>query len=324
MDYSGEGEVLGMKTLDYYIEAFKNIRPKNVDGQIKPHKICMLLAMLDLANSGGLKINQIKFEPPLLERYLSYFKSTKSEKDLPNPQHPFCYLTSKLQNKKLSFWHLKTINNFTLKDTGINESKYIKQYVEYAYLDDDLFELIQNSKNIRTLEATLSNFWLDRTKEDLKTIVDRNTKISAYEKKIRLGLNNQLKNVPKFVRNPAFRKVITEIYDFRCAATGARIILPNGEALVEAAHIHPFSETKDDDPRNGLALTPNMHWAMDKNIISPGPDKKWHVSTLLDKRIPDLQIYTALEGMPLILPKESKYEPKIESLEWRLSKLRAI
>jgi hypothetical protein len=44
-----------MKTLDYYIEAFKNIRPKITDGQIKPHKICMLLAMLDLASSGGLK-----------------------------------------------------------------------------------------------------------------------------------------------------------------------------------------------------------------------------------------------------------------------------
>ena len=52
-----------MKTLDYYIETFKNIRPKIIDGQIKPHKICMLLAMLDLANSGGLKKNQIKSKP---------------------------------------------------------------------------------------------------------------------------------------------------------------------------------------------------------------------------------------------------------------------
>ncbi len=43
-----------MKTFDYYIEAFKNIKPKIIDGQIKPHKICILLAMPDLANSGGL------------------------------------------------------------------------------------------------------------------------------------------------------------------------------------------------------------------------------------------------------------------------------
>ncbi len=276
--------------------------------------------MLDLANAGGLKKNEIYYSPPLLERYLAYFESTKSKNDIANPQYPFCYLSGYLANKKQSFWHLQIIKNEPIKSG--HEKKYINENVRYAYLDEDLFELIQTSKNIRTLESVLANFWFDRTKEDLKTIVDRNTKISTYEKKIRLGQNNRLRNVPKFIRNPAFRKVITEIYDFRCAATGARIILPNGEALVEAAHIHPFSETRDDDPRNGLALTPNMHWAMDKNIISPGPDKKWHVSKLLDNRIPDLQIYTALEGMPLILPKESKYEPKIESLEWRLSKLR--
>ena len=29
--------------------------------------------------------------------------------------------------------------------------------------------------------------------------------------------------------------------------------------MVEAAHIHPFVEAGDDDPRNGIALTPNMH-----------------------------------------------------------------
>jgi len=323
VDYSGESDVLEMKTLDYYIEAFRNIKPKIVDGKIKPHKICMLLAMLDLANSGGLKNNQIKFEPPLLERYLSYFKSTRSKKDLPNPQHPFCWLKSELRNKKSSFWHLKTINNVSLKDAGVDEAKYIKKYVEYAFLDEDLFKLIQIPKNIKILEDVLSNFWLDRTKEDLRSIIEKNNQISQYEKKIRQGSTSKSKsNTSEFIRSPAFRKVIIEIYDYRCAATGSRIILPSGEALVEAAHIHPFSVAGDDDPRNGLALTPNMHWAMDKNIICPGPDKKWHVSKSIDPRIPDLQIFTSLEGLPLILPKESTYEPKIESLEWRLTKLR--
>ena len=195
--------------------------------------------------------------------------------------------------------------------------------MEYAYLDEDLFELIQKTKNIKILENVLSNFWFDRTTEDLSSIVAKNNQISEYEKKIRQGATPKSKGIPsEFIRSPAFRKVIIEIYDYRCAATGSRIILPSGEALVEAAHIHPFSVAGDDDPRNGLALTPNMHWAMDKNIISPGPDKKWHVSKLIDRRIPDLQIFTSLEGLPLILPKESAYEPKIESLEWRLSKLR--
>jgi len=311
-----------MNNLDCYIELFKDIKVHVSDGKRSPHKICMLLAMLDLANAGALETNRIYFSPALLERYLSYFFSTKSNKDKPNPQYPFIYLSGKLNNGELSFWHLKKIDaNIPMKSGG--EYQYIKENIEFAYLNDDLFQLIQKSENIKALEHVLSTFWFDRTKEDLKSIVEKNSQISEYEKKIRRGASSKSKGNPsEFIRNPAFRKVIIEIYDYRCAATGSRIILPSGEALVEAAHIHPFSITGDDDPRNGLALTPNMHWAMDKNIISPGPDKKWHVSKSIDRRIPDLQIFTSLEGLPLILPKESTYEPKIESLEWRLSNLR--
>ena len=322
MDYSGEGEVLGMSVLNKYIEQFKDIKVHVREGRRSPHKICMLLAMLDLANGGGLKVNKIYFAPALLERYLSYFLSTKANKDKPNPQYPFVYLSGNLNKGEPSFWHLKKIDTTISIQSG-SEFNYIKENVEYAYLNDDLFRLIQQSKNIKILEATLSDFWFDRTNEDLHSIVEKNNRISQYENVIRQGASTKSsRNPSEFIRNPAFRKVIIEIYDYRCAATGSRIILPSGEALVEAAHIHPFSVAGDDDPRNGLALTPNMHWAMDKNIISPGPDKKWHVSKSIDRRIADLQIFTGLEGLPLILPKESAYEPKIESLEWRLSKLR--
>jgi putative restriction endonuclease len=92
--------------------------------------------------------------------------------------------------------------------------------------------------------------------------------------------------------------------------------------MVEAAHIHPFSEAGDDDPRNGLALCPNIHWAMDRNLIAPGPDMLWHVSKVLDMRIPDLQMLFSLDGRPLLLPTEHRFCPKEESLSWRYERLR--
>lgn len=134
--------------------------------------------------------------------------------------------------------------------------------------------------------------------------------------------NVGVKEQPTYVRDPAFRRVVTDIYDYRCAATGIRIVLPDGRAIVEAAHIHPFSDAADDDPRNGLALTPDMHWAMDQHLIAPGPDYKWHVSKQrLDARIPDHQILTRLEGQKIILPREHRMYPKKESLQWRLDML---
>jgi putative restriction endonuclease len=92
---------------------------------------------------------------------------------------------------------------------------------------------------------------------------------------------------------------------------------------VEAAHIHPFSEAGDDDPRNGVALCPNMHWAMDRNLIAPGIDLKWHVAASLDGRIPEFGILHSLEGKPILLPREGRFAPKRESLQWRMDRLRS-
>ena len=314
-----------MSSIDYYAQAFQNIKPRSLNGRESPHKICMLLATLDLANAGGLIENKIFFTPALLERYLSFFQSTKSDGDVPNPHYPFYYLKGKLKNKQDSFWHLKfkVASDELANKIEVNSPGDINKNIEYAYLDNDLFLLIQESKNINYLEDVLSEYWFDRTSQDLKSIVLNNKKISQYQKIISNCSTGQLKEkTHESIRSPAFRKAIIQIYDYRCAATGMRVILPSGEALVEAAHIHPFSEAGDDDPRNGLALTPNMHWAMDKNIIAPGPDKKWHVSKTIDRRIADLQNFTMLEGLPLLLPKNSIYEPKIEALEWRLNRLR--
>jgi putative restriction endonuclease len=110
------------------------------------------------------------------------------------------------------------------------------------------------------------------------------------------------------------------MYDYRCAATGLRLLL-NDIAMVEAAHIRPFSDSGDDDPRNGLALTPDMHWAMDAFLISPGPDYMWHVTRQLDTRIPDHKILTDLDGKALFLPREQRMYPRRDVLEWRLGQL---
>ena len=195
--------------------------------------------------------------------------------------------------------------------------------VKYASLDAELFEAFENRENIEMLEESLARFWFFRGHTDFRLIVKLSGEISSYERRLREGkISGSQTKEGESIRRPAFRRVVTQVYDYRCAATGVRILLPSGEAMVEAAHIHPFSVAADDDPCNGLALTPNIHWAMDKFLIAPGPDLLWHVSRILDRRIPDFEILTRLDGMPLLLPKELRFTPKMESLVWRLERLR--
>lgn len=310
-----------------FVDRFRRLNVNVAHGRASPHKICMVLALLDLARGGALTRNRIEYAPPLLERYVAYFEAVRSEGDHPNPHFPFFHLAGRLRGGGESFWHLQPRlgRESVLGSMGTaRTSKQVTENIDYAFLDSELFELVQDPTAVDALSAVLSETWFGRGLQDLDAVVGRTREINRYERLLR-GPNGSApiaaEAVPSYVRDPAFRRVVTEIYDFRCAATGLRLVLHDGAAMVEAAHIHPFSEAGDDDPRNGLALTPDMHWALDRYLIAPDTDFLWRVSPLLDPRIPDYRVLTALEGKPLFLPREARMYPKREAIEWRLSRL---
>jgi len=132
---------------------------------------------------------------------------------------------------------------------------------------------------------------------------------------------------PEYGRSPAFRRLVLEIYDHQCAACGLRIRLPAGNdvSFIDAAHLIPFSESRNDHPTNGLALCKNHHWAMDRDIIAPGPDLHWHVSKLIAPRRSNGEKELAvIAGKSVLLPKDPAFHPEAEGLEWRLEKLSAL
>lgn len=314
-------------TLAAYQDKFRRLNVNVRAGRTSPHKICLLLALLDLARSGGLADNRILFAPPLLERYQRFFAAVRTPSDHPNPYFPFFHLAGKLRGGEAAFWHLQPLPGRETALAALSAARSLRDITDNiacATLDPELFALLQQPESLEALADTLSTYWLDRGLQDLRAVAARAGEVSRYEHQLRQGaaLTATEALPPAYVRDPAFRRVVIELYDYRCAASGERILLPSGEAMVEAAHIHPFSAAGDDDPRNGLALTPDMHWAMDRHLIAPGPDLKWHVSRLLDRRIPDYARLTRLHGQPLFLPREPRFAPRRESLEWRLAQLR--
>ena len=52
-----------MANLNNYLAAFRTLHVNRVGGRASPHKPCMLLAVLGLAESGHLERNEIRFEP---------------------------------------------------------------------------------------------------------------------------------------------------------------------------------------------------------------------------------------------------------------------
>jgi putative restriction endonuclease len=199
----------------------------------------------------------------------------------------------------------------------------VQENVEYAYLDDKLHWYLLNAETRAQLRQILITRWFGKYAGALVPLQAED----RYERDLRAKVWGSVAEEPAeeyelTARDTAFRRVVTDAYDYRCAATGLRLVLPGDLVMVQAAHLIPFSEAQDDDPRNGIALTPDFHWAMDRGIIAPGPDLMWHVSKIVDERIADNKVMVALKGQGLILPKEKRFWPREDALNRRLRMLK--
>jgi len=316
-----------MSALPTYQQALTRLAVNQRDGRASPHKICMLLAVLDLARAGGLPVNRVVFGPPLLERYHRFFDAVKQPGDHANPYFPFFHLAGKLRGGAASFWHLVPMPGRESVLAAMSTARSVRDITDniaWAELDPDLFAMLQQPEALDALGESMASHWFGRGLQELGVIAAQSAASSRYEYSLRHAAEppKASEPPPAWVRDPAFRRVVTEAYDWRCAATGLRILLRTGESMVEAAHIVPFSESGDDDPCNGLALAPNLHWAFDKNLIALGEDLKWQVSPVLDDRFPDFAPLVQLHGKRLIGPTETRFTPKRESLKYRLERLR--
>ncbi len=91
--------------LPTYTAKLRRLSVNTAHGRASPHKICMLLAVFDLARAGALPDNRILYAPPLLERFRRFFEAVRAPGDHPNPYFPFFHPAGDLRGGEASFWH---------------------------------------------------------------------------------------------------------------------------------------------------------------------------------------------------------------------------
>ncbi len=302
--------------LESYLEKFANLRTGINRGHVKPHKPVMMLAILSMIENRKITSNRISYSPQLLELFNRFFDIVKSEQDVSNPLLPFFYLRGD------GFFHHRPFKEESLNYEGLSDPGSIKKFtriVECAYLNQDLWDYLQDQAALNSLRGILIHSYFPKYKNQIEGIVREEKEISGYENILKKE-PDKIKELKSSYRSTAFSRIIREIYDYRCAACGLRLNL-NGLVIIDAAHLIPFSESQDDDPRNGIALCKNHHWAMDKFLIVPGTDNLWHVSPELDDRIEGCKEIINLNKRKILLPLDEKYYPKPNSLNWRYSRI---
>jgi len=110
----------------------------------------------------------------------------------------------------------------------------------------------------------------------------------------------------------AFRVLVTDAYQRRCAVTGEKTL-----PVLEAAHIKPYALQGPHRVSNGLLLRSDLHKLFDLGYVTVTPDLRLEVSRRLRAEWQNGREYYAHHGQPLrIQPVDPINRPNAEFLAW--------
>lgn len=298
-------------TLSRYIRKFTGLRRGSVKGVKAPHKPIMLLAVLDVIEKKEICFNQIPISPGLVASFKDFWSQlVKDSRFSENFSLPFYHLLSD------GFWHLQTLPGREVALTtshSIRSFAYLKEVVAYAFLDQELFDLLMNPETRNILKRVLLDAYFPHSHLQSNLLIDKiinqilNDSPAVYRTKA-LGFDEE----EVFVRNGIFKREIPRIYNYTCAISGMRIIADAGIQMIDACHIIPFSESHDDTITNGISLCPNLHRAFDRGLISLDPDYRVLVKPFDEQG--NAYSIKQFEGKPFLLPRNKEHFPAQENL----------
>lgn len=110
----------------------------------------------------------------------------------------------------------------------------------------------------------------------------------------------------------AFRVLVTDAYQRRCAVTGEKTL-----PVLEAAHIKPYAARGPHSVANGILLRSDLHKLFDLGYVTITPELKVEVSRRLKEDWDNGREYYALHGKDLVCrPNEGVNLPSRAFLDW--------
>ena len=311
------------KNLTYYCSRFENLRRDYKNGGA-PHKPILLISLIQAFQQGFYKTAEISIIPELV----GYFKSNWNKLVFTNHQClftlPFYHMNSE------PFWSLIPkigCEMWVKSKSSMRSFANLTTAIKYAVIDEELKELFLEKDGSGILVQLLLEKYFPTTKDkfdfrsnnyvsDIEDQIAEDPK-ETYQKRllqIRSELDNDAFQEEVYIRSNIFKKEIPKIYNYTCCISGFRIDAVSNISMIDACHIIPFSESYNDTITNGIALSPTLHRAFDRGLISIDDDYKVLVNNNFSEvnRTPyNIKQFT---GIKLLLPSNEQFFPSLDSL----------
>ena len=139
-------------------------------------------------------------------------------------------------------------------------------------------------------------------------VAERLTAMPLDQEELRFG-------APRIVRprlgQGAFRLLVTDRYERRCAVTEERTL-----PALDAAHIRPFAEGGAHAASNGLLLRRDIHSLFDAGYVTVTPELRFEVSPRIRTEFENGRHYYELQGKAVRHPDDPCAWPSMELLRW--------
>lgn len=292
-----------------------------------PHKPILLLAVLEMIRVGDLKSNRVFYDGLFVGHFRNQWKRYVTTGHSPNSALPFFHMRS--EGKPNYYWRLVWKPGFEIPLTAshsIKSPRALSEALEYAEMDQELFLLMTDPVSNELLCKTLVEHYFPEAiaaKAIQYNMFDQIESEILAEKGAEYGLRMREleKSLPKeefqeevIVRSAVFRKDVLNVYNNTCAVSGLQVSSANGAQLLDACHIVPFSESRDDHISNGICLSPNLHRAFDRHLIYFDEDLRFRIVSHVTEKEDSPHALTQLEGKQIALPDNRLFWPSPEKL----------
>jgi putative restriction endonuclease len=155
-----------VEVLSYYARKFQRLRVDRAHG-VAPHKPILLLSVAELIRKEVIEENKIYLSDELIRTFLKYWAYLGSESHNPDISRPFFHMRSG------RFWHLWANPGYeTLISSKVKLKTFaeVKRAIKYAYLDEDLFEFLQEPVSRTSLLIVLIARWFPGRYDEIEQI----------------------------------------------------------------------------------------------------------------------------------------------------------
>jgi len=291
-----------IKDQPYWLQKLATLRIDRARGNPAPHKPLLLLVILEMVEKGEITSRELFLSPDLAFRFSVFWSVVaRRRKQPPEVRLPFHHLESS------GIWQPLTADGKPSPDKKMTamirlDEQFFECLADFNFRDRAQRILIETEPYFQQ-EERVALYSMLRIRPAVPEIRENR---ELYKASVQAG------------RDARFRiEVVVIAYKHTCALTGYRMTTLAMESIVDAAHIHQFHNSRNNDPRNGMALSKNAHWQFDRGLWSVNDDyrvlvnrEKFREEGMAGQRLTDL------EGRRISLPDDPRYWPEQDSLEW--------